>query len=69
MVTEFTYLGSCLCSDGEVTREIGCRIAKASKAFGSLSDAIFMNRTFSVSTKSNIYKAVVLSILLYGVET
>ena len=22
MVTEFTYLGSCLCSDGEVTREI-----------------------------------------------
>jgi len=40
MVTEFTYLGSCLCNDGEVTREVACRIAKASKAFGSLRDAI-----------------------------
>ena len=67
MVTEFTYLGSCLCNDGEVTREVACRIAKVSKAFGSLRDAIFMNRAFSVST--NVYKAVVLSILLYGGET
>ena len=28
-----------------------------------------MNKTFSVSTKRNAYKAVVLSILLYGAET
>jgi len=28
-----------------------------------------MNGTFSVSTKRNVYSAVVLSILLYGVET
>ena len=42
---------------------------KASKAFGSLHDAIFMNRIFSVSTKRNVHKAVVLSILLYGAET
>ena len=59
MVTEFTYLGSCLCSDGEDTREIACRIVKPSKAFGSLYYAIFMNRTFSLSTKRNVYKAVV----------
>jgi len=69
MVSEFTYLGSCLCDDGEVTNEVACRIAKASKAFGSLREAIFMNRTFSVSTKRNVYKAVVLSVLLYGAET
>ena len=68
MVSEFTYLGSCLCDDGEVTNEVACRIARASKAFGSLREAIFMNRTFSVSTKRNIYKAVVLSVLLYSVE-
>jgi len=69
MVSEFTYLGSCLCDDGEVTNEVACRIARASKAFGSLCEAIFMNRTFSVSAKRNVYKAVVLSILLYGAET
>ena len=69
MVTEFTYLGSCLCNDGEVTREVLCRNAKPSKAFGSLCDAIFMNRTFSVSTKRNVYKDVVLSVLVYGAET
>jgi len=69
MVSEFTYLGSCLCDDGEVTNKVACGIARGSKAFGSLCEAIFMNRTFSVSTKRNVYKAVVLSILLYGAET
>jgi len=68
MVSEFTYLGSCLCDDGEVTNEVACRIVRASKAFGSLREAIFMNRTFSVSTKRNVNKAVVLSFLLYGAE-
>ena len=27
MVSEFTYLGSCLCDGGEVTNEVTCRIA------------------------------------------
>jgi len=54
---------------GEVTNEVACRIARASKAFGNLREAIFMNRTFYVSTKRNLYNAVVLSILLYGAET
>jgi len=36
MVSEFTYLGSCLCDDGWFTNEVACRIARASKAFGSL---------------------------------
>ena len=43
MVFEFTYLRSCLCDDGEVTNEATCRIAKASRAFGCLCEAIFMN--------------------------
>ena len=54
IVSELTYLGSCLCDDGEVTNEITFRIAKASRAFGSLCEAIFVNRTFSVSTKWNV---------------
>jgi len=36
MVSELTYLRSCLCHDGEVTSEVARRIARASKAFGSL---------------------------------
>jgi len=36
MVSEFTYLGSCLCDDGEITNEVTCQIAKACRAFGSL---------------------------------
>ena len=61
MVFEFIYLGSCLCDDRDVTNEVKCRIAKASRAFGSLHlrEAIFVNRTFSMSTKWNVYKAVV----------
>ena len=41
MVSELTYLGSCLCDDGEVTNEVTCRIV--SRAFGSLRKAIFVD--------------------------
>jgi len=34
VVSEFIYLRSCLCDVGEVTIEVICRIAKASKIFG-----------------------------------
>jgi len=44
MLDNFTYLGSNLSSDGEETREVKCRIAKASKAFGALWIAVFSNR-------------------------
>ena len=43
MVEGFTYLGSKLSADGEVTAEVNCRIAKASKAFGCLRVPIFLN--------------------------
>ena len=69
MVEGFTYLGSKLSADGEVTAKVNCRIAKASKAFGCLRVPIFLNRTLSINTKRAVYKAVVISILLYGAET
>ena len=69
MVSSFTYLSSKLSSDGEITTEVSCRIANASKAFGCLRVPIFLNRTLSVNTKRAVYKAIVISILLYGVET
>ena len=66
MVRDFTYLGSKLSSEGEITAEVNCRIAKASK---TLRVPIFLNRTLSINTKRAVYKAVVISILLYGAET
>ena len=69
MVSDFTYLGSKLSSDGEISAEVSSRIAKASKAFGCLRVPIFLNHTLSIGTKKAVYKAVVISILLYGAET
>ena len=48
---------------------VSCRIARASKAFGCLKEPVFLNRTLSTDTKRAVYKAVVVSILLYGAET
>ena len=69
MVQEFTYLGSKLSFDGEITPEINCCLARASKAFGCLREPVFLNRTLFTDTKRAVYKAVVVSILLYGAET
>ena len=69
MVHKFTYLGSKLSYDGEITPEVSCRIARASKAFGCLREPVFLNHTLSTDTKRVVYKAVVVSILLYGAET
>ena len=69
IVDHFQYLGSNISRDGEVTAEIDSRIAKASRAFGCLRKPIFQDTNLSIATKRQVYKAVVLSTLLYGAET
>ena len=69
VVSHFTYLGFNISKDGEVTVEIDCRIAKASRAFGCLRKPIFQDRNLSIATKRQVYQAVVLSVLLYGADT
>ena len=69
IVQDFTYLGSNITRDGEVTDEVKCHIGKAARAFGCLQKPIFQNRCLSVETKRKVYRAVVLSVLLYGAET
>jgi len=66
MVEGFTYLGSNLLIDCETTCEVKHRIVKASKAFGSLRIPMFYY--LSINTKRAVYNAVVISILLYGIE-
>ena len=66
-VSDFTYLGVIISSDGTIDRELSARIQKASGAFNQLSN-IWKNRNIQTNTKIRIYKAAVLTILLYGSE-
>ncbi len=68
-VSEFKYLGSLAESRGGIVKEVGERIAKASRAFGALRKAVFRDNNLSHKTKRLVYKAAVLGVLLYGSET
>ena len=67
-VKEFQYLGSIIAADGRIDVEVDKRLANAFKAFGALWKAIFTNINLSLTTKMQMYKACVLSVLLYGGE-
>ena len=65
---EFPYLGSLIASSGRMDVDVDKRVAQASKAFGALRKAVFLDRNLSLSTKRRPYNACVLSVLLYGAE-
>ena len=48
--------------------DVDRRVAQASKAFGALRKAVFLNKNLSLETKRKLYNACVLSVLLYGAE-
>ena len=65
----FTYLGSTLTRTATADTEVASRISKASSAFGRLKDSVWERRGISLQTKIKVYRAVVLTTLLYGSET
>ena len=67
-VLEFTYLGSTISSDGCIDDEIQRRMAKTSASFGRLRQRLWNNHHVSMRVKGKIYRAIVLSTLLYGAE-
>ena len=67
-VDNFTYLGSTLSRRINIDDEIKNRIAKASSAFGRLKKKVWEKRGISQSARVKVYKAVVLTTLLYGCE-
>jgi len=69
VVDNFTYLGSNMTNDSEVANKVSTRLGKAARAFGCLRSSIFDNRSLSVQIKRGVYRAVVMSTLLYGSET
>jgi len=68
-VQQFTYLGSILTSDCDITHEVNRRIQLASTAFGRLCHRVFFNHNLSISTKVAVYNAMCVSVLLFGCET
>uniref|UniRef100_K7F0B5 Reverse transcriptase domain-containing protein n=1 Tax=Pelodiscus sinensis TaxID=13735 RepID=K7F0B5_PELSI len=68
-VDQFTYLGSTLSRAVTIDIEVNCRIAKASSTFGRLLTKVWDRRGISLATKLKVYRAVVLTTLMYASET
>ena len=66
-VRNFVYLGVTISGDGRFDRDLDIRIQQAYGAFHKLWK-IWTSRTIKTPTKIRIYRAAVISILLYGAE-
>ena len=66
---QFTYLGCTITSDARIDREIDNRLSKANSSFGRLYKRVWTNKNLKCKTKIRVYRAVVLTTLLYGSET
>ncbi|CAH1249934.1 Hypp8727 [Branchiostoma lanceolatum] len=67
-VEAFPYLGSYLSNDCTAQKDIDNRIRAAHAAFGRLSKRVFLNHDLNLNTKIMVFRAIVLSTLLYGSE-
>ena len=66
---KFTYLGSTLSRNVTIDDEMQSRLGKASAAFGRLSQQVWKRRGIRLETKIKVYRAAVMTTLLYGSET
>ena len=65
---QFFYLGCTISSDARSNKEVDNRLAKASSAFGRLYERVWNNKNLKIQTKISVYRAVLLTTLLYGSE-
>ena len=68
-VDHFCYLGSILSTDVNADIDISVCIAKASSSFDRLSKRLWNDHGIWLDTKVAVYKAAVLSVLLFGCES
>ena len=59
-VDEFQCLGSLIATTGKMDSDVSRTLAQASKAFGALRKAVFMNNNLHLPIKKRIYNAYVL---------
>ena len=67
-VESFEYLGSVVCHDGDVRKEVGIRAGKAGAVFSKMKK-VWNSGGISLKTKLKLFNATVMSVLLYGSET
>ena len=67
-VDNFTYLGSKISKEGDIMVELNTRIGKAIGALKKF-NKIWKNKSISIKTKMKLYRANVVSVLIYGCET
>ena len=68
-VPQFVYLGGKLANDGTLDAEIAVRIQRAAAVFGKLWARVWSQSNITTNTKVALYRATVLTTLLYGCET
>ena len=66
---QVTYLGNILSDSCSLDSEVEHRIKAASFAFGRLTKRVFLNHNLAMPTKVAVYRAVCVSVMLYGCET
>lgn len=69
VVDKFTYLGSTVTDKDNLDVEISTRLQRAGAAFGKLWKRVWKPGVINVKTKIAVYRACIISILLYGCQT
>ena len=58
-VEHFTYMGSVISNDATVSKDLDNRLSKANSSFGRLSKRVWQSHSLRLSTKIQVYRAVV----------
>ena len=69
LVVKFSYLGSTLSENIVVDDDISMPLSRAGAAFGNLTRRLWNEHGIATAIKVKVYKAVVITTLLYGCET
>jgi hypothetical protein len=67
-VSKFKYLGSTMMNNNKMDEELNTRMSNASISYGRLTKKVWLNKDLTFKTKCAVYRAIVLSSLLYGAE-
>ena len=65
----FTYLSSVISNDATVSKDLYNCLSKANSSFGRLPKRVWKSHSLRLSTNLQIYRAVVVTTLLYGAES